>query len=238
MVVYGSSLNSSQREFILQSLLLTLTLQAHTITMSSPPTLIRRNEFTPSRPAPPPPSYTSSQRSQNGPFSPYAPHHHQGFSSTSLDSAATLCTDPSTPSTLSRHSAWSPLNTLLSSPTRPRHAHPIRSISFPSAISPSSAINQSPRYLPAELALFDHKPRQTLLADIELIIGKKLHFPMLSPKKKEKKEKAQVEAREGGKLRKKRRISDDDMFWSGVRREDVIVIEKKKGRGVREGNWV
>jgi hypothetical protein len=61
---------------------------------------------------------------------------------------------------------------------------------------------------------------------------------MLSPKRKEKKEKAQAEAREGGKLRKERIISEDDMFWSGVRREDVVVIEKKKGRGVREGNWV
>ena len=61
---------------------------------------------------------------------------------------------------------------------------------------------------------------------------------MLSPKRKEKKEQAQIEAREVGKLRKEKRISDDDVFWSGVRREDVIVIEKKKGRGVREGNWV
>jgi len=61
---------------------------------------------------------------------------------------------------------------------------------------------------------------------------------MLSPKRKEKKEKAQGEARKGGKLRKERIISEDDMFWSGVRREDVVVIEKKKGRGVREGNWV
>jgi hypothetical protein len=77
-----------------------------------------------------------------------------------------------------------------------------------------------------------------LLAEIGLIIGKKLHFPMLSPKRKEKKEKARVEAREGGKLRKERIISDEDIFWSGVRREDVVVIEKKKGRGVREGNWV
>jgi hypothetical protein len=71
-----------------------------------------------------------------------------------------------------------------------------------------------------------------------LIIGEKLHFPMLSPKKKEKKEKAQVAARESGKLRKERIISEEDVFWSGVRREDVVVIEKKKGRGVREGNWV
>lgn len=61
---------------------------------------------------------------------------------------------------------------------------------------------------------------------------------MLSSKRKEKKEKAQVEAREGGKLRKERIISEEDIFWSGVRREDVVVIEKKKGRGVREGNWV
>jgi hypothetical protein len=238
MVVYGSSSNSSQREFILQSLLLTLILQAHTTTMSLPTTPTKRGQFTPSRPAPPPPSYTSSQRSQNGPFTPYAPYHHQGYSSTSLDSASTLYTDPSTPSTFSRQAARSPLNTLLSSPTRPRQAHSIRSISYPSAISNPSAINQSPRYLPAELALFDHKPRQTLLADIELIIGKKLHFPMLSPKRKEKKEKAQVAARESGKLRKESIISEEDIFWSGVRREDVVVIEKKKGRGVREGNWV
>lgn len=75
------------------------------------------------------------------------------------------------------------------------------------------------------------------MEDIECIIGKKLHFPLLSPKKKEKKEKAQAET-QSRKLRKERRISEEDVFWSGVRREDVIVIEKKKGRGVREGNWV
>jgi hypothetical protein len=75
------------------------------------------------------------------------------------------------------------------------------------------------------------------LADIEFIIGKKLHFPMLSSKKekKEKKEKAQ---QAGAKLKKEKRIRDDDVFWSEVRREDVVVIEKKKGRGVREGNWI
>ena len=238
MVVYGSSSTSSQREIILRSILLTLTSEAHTPTMSSPSTPTKRNEFTPSRPAPSPPSYTTSQPSQIGPFTPYAPHLYQGYSSTSLDSASTLYPDPSSPSTLSRQAGRSPLNTLLSSPTRPRHAQPIRSISNPSVISYPSNTNQSPRYLPAELALFDHKPRQTLLADIELIIGKKLHFPMLSPKRKEKKEQAHIEAREVGKLRKEKRISDDDVFWSGVRREDVIVIEKKKGRGVREGNWV
>jgi len=60
---------------------------------------------------------------------------------------------------------------------------------------------------------------------------------MLSPKKKEKKEKVQIESK-SAKLRKERRISEEDVFWSGVKREDVVVIEKKKGRGVREGNWV
>jgi hypothetical protein len=238
MVVYGSpSTNSHQRAFLLHTFLLSLPPHT-TITMStmSSPTTPKRNQFNPSRPAPPPPSYTSSQSSHgNGPFTPYAPHHHHGYSSTSLDSASTLYTEqPSTPSTSSTHAARSPLNTLLSSPTRPRHAHPIRSISYPSATTQSP---QSPRYLPAELSLFQHKPRSTLLADIELIIGKKLHFPMISPKKKEKKEKAQTEA-QSGKLRKERRISDDDLFWSGVKREDVVVIEKRKGRGVREGNWV
>jgi len=166
MVVHGSSSTSSQREFAFRSILLTLTLEAHTTTMSSPSTPTKLNEFTPSRPAPSPPSYTKSQQSQFGPFTPYAPHHHQGYSSTSLDSASTLYTDPSSPSTLSRQAARSPLNTLLSSPTRPRHAHPIRSISNPSVISYPSNTNQSAPYLPAELALFDHKPKQTLLADI------------------------------------------------------------------------
>jgi hypothetical protein len=132
MVVYGSSSNSSQRDFILQSLLLILTLQAHTTTMSSPTTLIKRNEFTPSRPAPPPPSYKSSQRSQNGPFTPYAPHHHHGYSSTSLDSASTLYTDPSTPSTFSRHSARSPLQhpPLIPYQTKARSSNSIHLISI------------------------------------------------------------------------------------------------------------
>jgi hypothetical protein len=41
-------------------------------------------------------------------------------------------------------------------------------------------------------------------------------------------------------LKKEKRISEDDVFWSGmeVKREEVVVIEKTKGRGVREGNWI
>ena len=232
MVIYGSSPNSSQRASLLHSFLLNLP-PLNNFSMSSPSTP-KRNQFTPSRPAPSPPSYTSSTSSdRNGLFTPYARHHHQGYSSTSLDSSSTLFTEKHSSTASSMHAARSPLNTLLSSPTRPRHAHPIRSISLPSAITQS----HSQRYLPAELSLFDHKPRSTFLADIECIIGKKLHFPMLSPKKKEKKEKVQIESK-SAKLRKERRISEEDVFWSGVKREDVVVIEKKKGRGVREGNWV
>jgi len=236
MVVFTSS-NQLNHQRLILSLYLHSNLNLLS-TMSSP--TYQRSQFTPSRPAPPPPTYATSQRSHsNGAFMPYAPHHHQGhaYSTTSLDSASTLFSNERTPSTpsASSHAARSPLNTPLSSPTRPQNIQG-RSISYPSAI-PSSPSPRSPTYshLPAELSLFDHRPRQTLLADIEFIIGKKLHFPMLSPKKKEKKEKVQ---QAGGKLRKEKRISDDDVFWSGVRREDVVVIEKKKGRGVREGNWV
>jgi hypothetical protein len=62
---------------------------------------------------------------------------------------------------------------------------------------------------------------------------------MLSPSKRKEK-KAKVQVKEGEKLRKERRISEDDLFWNGMgeKREEVVVIEKKKGRGVREGNWI
>jgi hypothetical protein len=235
MVVFNPSSNQLNH----QRLILSLYFHSNPLPIMSSPTH-QRSQFTPSRSAPPPPTYATSQRSHsNGPFIPYALHYHQGHShsTTSLDSASTLFSSERTPSTpsASSHAARSPLNTPLSSPTRPKNIQG-RSISYPSAI-PSSPSPKSPKYshLPAELSLFDHRPRQTLLADIEFIIGKKLHFPMLSSKKKEKKEKAQ---QAGAKLKKEKRISDDDVFWSGVRREDVVVIEKKKGRGVREGNWI
>jgi hypothetical protein len=216
------------------------------ITMSSPTTA---NRFTPTRPAPLPPSYSALST----PFSSYIPHQHiqprpYSYSTTSLDSASTLSPEQhSTPTT--RHVARSPLNTPLTISRPAQQGVHGRSISYPT-ISPSSSGSRShgsrspsssPAYsrLPTELSLFDHRPRQTLLADIECIIGKKLHFPILSPSKRKEK-KAKVEAKKGEKLKKERRISEDDLFWNGMgeKREEVVVIEKKKGRGVREGNWI
>lgn len=207
----------------------------------SPPTTPTRSgsgprpQFTPTRPAPSPPTYSSLSTS---PFTTYVPHHHihprvhHSHSYSSLDSTTTLNSPTSSNSTSSRsgtqhtytHADRSPLDTPLTrSPHRPNTQNHYRPISYP---SPSSSSSRTYPRLPAELSLFDHRPRQSLLADLECILGKKLHFPTLSPSKR--------------KLKKEKRISEDDVFWSGmeVKREEVVVIEKKKGRGVREGNWI
>lgn len=201
--------------------------------MSSPTARTYRT-FKPSRPAPSPPS--------NPPA--YSPLHSRARSYTSLDSESTCYTPETTPTRFSRHtSPASPLNTRLTPP---------RAASYPPP-PPRAECYVAP---PADLSLFDHRQRQTLLGDIEFIIGKKLRFPMLTRKDKSANTPSTHTSSnsDGGKkldqrakLRKERPISDDEIFWSGLRveREEVVVVEaathgeaRRKGRGVREGNWV
>lgn len=209
----------------------------YTVFSMSSPTAYTRS-FKPSRPAPAPPTTPPA-------YTPETPSYRtRTQSTTSIDSESTLYTPESRPVRISRHtSPPSPLNTRLTPP---------RAVSYP-PLPTRAEYFASP---PADLSLFDHRQRQTLLGDIEFIIGKKLHFPMLSRKDKAAASTAAntsaagsvkgKKADQGGKLRKERRISDDDLFWSGVRveREEVVVVQaapgdgRRKGRGVREGNWI
>lgn len=97
--------------------------------------------------------------------------------------------------------------------------------------------------------MFDSRPRQTLLGDLEYIIGKKLHFPLLSRlnnKSKEstdKKDSVDENDRAGReserKVREVRGVGwDEGIAWDGVRTVNEKPGSGRKGRGVREGNWI
>ncbi|OCF35365.1 hypothetical protein I316_02915 [Kwoniella heveanensis BCC8398] len=74
--------------------------------------------------------------------------------------------------------------------SKPRSQHQLRSELHPAApwTAPHPSLSRysppaSPAasaYLPTELTLFDHRPKQNLLADVEYIIGKKVSFPFLN----------------------------------------------------------
>ena len=112
----------------------------------------------------------------------------------------------------------------------------------------SSGVIQPPSYtfLPTELGLLDNRPRQTLLSDIEYILGKKLHFPILSRDRTRSSQATQHENSPKGKqrigkfrLRKEKEQGwEDDFILQGVKLLDERSRQVKKGRGVREGNWI
>ncbi|WVF72336.1 hypothetical protein IAT40_007149 [Kwoniella sp. CBS 6097] len=115
--------------------------------------------------------------------------------------------------------------------TRPPHG-----ISSSSAVPHPSYSRYSPPAsptvydtLPTELTLFDHRPKQSLLADVEYIIGKKMSFPFLnaftrpcgsgsgsgsSGLKKEKKDKKIKEEKK--KLMKKQVVEEGWEFWGDI----------------------
>ncbi|WWC85337.1 uncharacterized protein L201_000200 [Kwoniella dendrophila CBS 6074] len=117
--------------------------------------------------------------------------------------------------------------------------------------SSSSILNDN---IPIELTLFNSKPKQNLLGDIEYIIGKKLSFPFLESlvtSRKDKKEKEQIK-----RLTKERYNNNENWDWeclNDLLPYDSIIISsnekqqqqqqqqrkpQKKGRGVREGNFI
>ena len=104
-------------------------------------------------------------------------------------------------------------------PNRP--AHPMPRAPAPFTTSSTGSVGYK-SHIPSELSVFDAAPRQTLLADLEFITGKKLHFPILSRWAGERKEKkdAQVECKAG--KEKARRFSKD----------------RKEGRSSMEDEWL
>lgn len=114
----------------------------------------------------------------------------------------------------------------------------------------SSAESIPPAYtsLPVELSLFDPRPRQTLLQDVEFILGKKLRFPFMdkytsSDKEKKVKSKGEKDKKKCRKLTKEKKYDEDWSLWEGMdlAADEVVVIRSEKGKtykGVREGNWI
>jgi hypothetical protein len=107
----------------------------------------------------------------------------------------------------------------------------------------------SPPYstLPSELSILDHRTHHNLLGDIECIVGKKLRFPLLkrfqkgsnagAPKPGMKVQGVQGEERGAGRrklVKEKRGSWEEELGWE-VEAVDVVA---RKGRGVREGNWL
>ena len=135
----------------------------------------------PARPSPAPSLWCGDA---NG--SPVSPSPIRSLRFLPADSvpASTLRQQPSAtsswldkPSTTSKKSV-APLDV---SPPLPRPVRPAY---------PSRAAHGAPSVIPTELSVFDPAPKQTLLADIEYITGKKLHFPFLARMAKGKGEKA------------------------------------------------
>ncbi|WVR05043.1 hypothetical protein IAU60_002055 [Kwoniella sp. DSM 27419] len=118
-----------------------------------------------------------------------------------------------------------------------RSPHPAYSRSYESSSGRTTAT------LPAEMTLFDSRPKQTLLADMEYILGHKITFPFIESLRQSIKRRTVDQGHKGKKLVKERRVEDGWEVWQGV---EVVVVEKQgeapvplnKGRGVRECNWV
>jgi hypothetical protein len=172
----------------------------------------------------PSPSYTSIQSNYTiyAPKSIYPTHSH----SRSLSNSTTSPTSPRFTASppLSHSSTYSPPN------------HPI-----PSPKNIQTPISTS--YIPKDLQLFNHSSRQTLLSDLEYISGKRFRFPILKRFSlgSEDDDKAKKELKRGGSLGAGRVKEKEVGKLRKTKWEEEIpgvVIIEKRGRGVREGNWI
>ena len=117
---------------------------------------------------------------------------------------------------------------------------------------PNSLDSQESRYaLPADLTLFDPRPRQNMLGDLEIIFGKELKFPFLEKFTQRKSRKVSDKSqsiistsvkersrhlsaeKQSRKLKKHNDLRDGDMVF-----EQTALLGREKGRGVKEGNWI
>lgn len=214
----------------------------------------------PSRPAPSPPIYQSYQElPADHPFlNPYTPSHpiRRSISTWSLDSEYSVHTtespSPTRPLRISRPYTTSPASSTYSSSLS-------RSDRSPSSLSTPTRSSTKPTYtptspsfipLPKDLAILDSRPRRNLLADIEYITGKKLHFPFLQKRQssqekvvaeKEKQQKVtsvRSEKSTPSRLTKIRRMSEEEECLFEITGMRQMREGRSKGRGVREGNWV
>jgi hypothetical protein len=141
----------------------------------------------------------------------------------------------------------SPIN-ISTSPPSPTSSHRGSTKSLPLPVSPRSAHNhlhghaKAPIALPADLSLFDPKPRQTLLNDLEFIAGKRLTFPLidkmtqkLNKARGEGDTRARNDSRQKQSLEKPRHPEREYNF---VCEGPPLLGQTKVGRGVREGNRI
>lgn len=189
--------------------------------------------FLPTRAAPSPPTGLPSSH----PFATYyvPPNTPIPSISTVLSGSGGSSVPPS-PSTSSRSTESTQSRSTDSRDSRSPPAQ-TQSLRYP----PRDSICQ-PNYttLPSELAIFDHRPRQNLLSDIEYITGKKLHFRLLSrlssklagkkseSSNREEKRSSGGSIRSGSELRKEREHSwEEDFAWDGV----ALVDDRSEKRG-------
>ncbi|WWC61289.1 uncharacterized protein I303_103870 [Kwoniella dejecticola CBS 10117] len=135
--------------------------------------------------------------------------------------------------------------------TREYATHPAYSYSYSysySGSSPSSP-GASSYAIPTELTLFDDKAKHNLLGDLEFIAGKKFSFAFLNKlNKRTTKWVKDEKVREQDKDNKiTKRLTEDRYVegWEWTREgldelvpPQVVVVDRKRGRGVREGNYI
>jgi hypothetical protein len=200
--------------------------------------------YQPTQAAPSPP--TNSTLPKDHPFATYyippsAYYQNQTTQghirpSSSISSITTTSSYPSSPTSI-KNKHRSPTESL-AAPLSPRPKqvnHRPEVHSYPSSISRERETSPAYSTVPAELQLFDQRSRGNLLGDLEIIVGKKLKFPVLRrfvSGKGVDRETTTVREKESRKLKKER-------WEEGYEWDQVIVIEKQdKGRSIREGNWI
>lgn len=257
--------------------------------------------YIPTRNAPTPPSDSTPYLSPSHPFASYyiPPPAYTASANSSTTTLDSVVTPQCSPSRL-RRPPVSPLSSSsksdfarsksptgsLASPLSPRpklasrqhHSSPIYHSKSQYTLKHEPRTGRhtppSPLPLPTELAFLDHKPKQTLLSDLEVILGKRLTFPFLTkitsrgstksakePKetvmdrtdvksarrasessevsKASQQSQRDTESKFRNKLRKERDHSWEEEFaWRGVQLYEEESLSGKKGRGVREGNWI
>ena len=187
---------------------------------------------TPSPPAKLPP---------NHPFASYYIPPPTPGSPATIVSTTSYSTVPTSPST-SSHSARS-YSPMASSATPHIPSTPLGLPHHGSSTSGRPAYTN----LPAELGLFDNRPRQTLLSDIELIVGKKFHFPLFSRRAfrerdtEGEKNQKRVRSRDDGSNGRVKNLGEHNSVEDSARDGVKSANEGRsgnKGRGVKEGSWI
>lgn len=237
----------------------------------------------PSRPAPAPPLWPRPypELPSNHPFrNPYIPSQydrlHRTSSSSSLDSEYSIHTPLSSPPRPPTSRAYSstqtkgdyrcspprecrPPTAWLATPLTPSRS-PYLGASYTASRttqSPSPIYRPTPSAfipLPKDLSILDSRPRTNLLADLEFIAGKKLHFPFLHRRRgsqedkaikvkaeKEKKRVVSAKSEKSGspaRLTKERKMTEEEEYLYEVTGVRQMRTGSARGRGVREGNSI